>query len=79
MGRIESFRQYATDCMRRAEGEERPEDRDILLNMALAWVRLAKQSADTAGDTAADTAADTADLAAPMDASVAAPPASPAA
>ena len=75
MGRIENFRQYATDCMRRAEGEERPEDRDILLNMALAWVRLAKQSADTAGDTAVDTA----DLAAPMDASVAAPPASPAA
>ena len=71
MGRIENFREYATDCMRRAEGEERPEDRDILLNMALAWVRLAKQSADTAGDTA--------DMAAPVDASVAAPPASPAA
>lgn len=67
MGRIENFRQYATDCMRRAEGEERPEDRDILLNMALAWVRLAKQSADTAG------------TAAPVDASVASPPASPAA
>ena len=33
----------------------------ILLNMALAWVRLAKQSADTAGDTA--------DMAAPVDAS----------
>ncbi len=67
MGRIENFREYATDCMRRAEGEERPEDRDILLNMALAWVRLAKQSADTA------------EMAAPVDASVAAPPASPAA
>lgn len=67
MGRIDNFRQYATDCMRRAEGEQRPEDRDILLNMALAWVRLAKQSADTA------------EMAAPVDVPAAATPANPAA
>jgi hypothetical protein len=48
MGRIESFRAYATDCMRRAEGEQTPEDRTILLNMALAWVRLAQQSQEAA-------------------------------
>lgn len=49
MGRIENFRQYAADCVRQAEGETTPEDKNILLNMALAWVRLAKlqQSADT--------------------------------
>lgn len=49
MGRIESFREYAADCMRRAEGEQTPEDKTILLNMALAWVRLAQQSQAVAG------------------------------
>lgn len=44
MGRIESFREYAADCVRQAEGETTPEDKNILLNMALAWVRLAQQS-----------------------------------
>jgi hypothetical protein len=44
MGRIESFQQYAADCVRRAKGEHTPEDKDILLNIALAWVRLAQQS-----------------------------------
>jgi hypothetical protein len=44
MGRIEHFKQYAADCMHRAEGEATPEDKNILLNIALAWVRLAQQS-----------------------------------
>lgn len=44
MGRIEDFRQYAADCVRQAEGEPTAEDKNILLNMALAWVRLAQQS-----------------------------------
>jgi hypothetical protein len=44
MGSAENFRQYAADCVRRAEGEPTPEDRNILLNVALAWVRLARQS-----------------------------------
>jgi hypothetical protein len=30
--------------MRQAEGQQSPEDRAILLNVALAWVRLAQQS-----------------------------------
>jgi anthranilate phosphoribosyltransferase len=44
MGRSENFKQYAADCMRQAEGQQSPEDRAILLNVALAWVRLAQQS-----------------------------------
>ena len=44
MGRAENFRQYAADCVRQAEGQQKPEDRTILLNVALAWVRLAQQS-----------------------------------
>ena len=44
MGRFEDFRQYAVDCVRQAEGEPTPEERNILLNMALAWVRLAQQT-----------------------------------
>jgi hypothetical protein len=44
MGRFEDFREYAADCVRQAEGERTAEDKNILLNMALAWVRLAQQS-----------------------------------
>ena len=44
MGTAENFRQYAADCVRQAEGEQSPEDKNILLNVALAWVRLAHQS-----------------------------------
>ncbi len=53
MNRIDIFRQYATDCMRQAEGAQRSEDKTILLNMALAWVRLAQQSQDADADNAA--------------------------
>jgi hypothetical protein len=44
MGRFEDFRKYAADCVRQAESEQTAEDKNILLNMALAWVRLAQQS-----------------------------------
>jgi len=44
MGRIENFQQYAADCVQKAEREESDEDKNILLNVALAWVRLARQS-----------------------------------
>ena len=44
MGRSENFKQYAADCMRQAESQQSPDDRAILLNVALAWVRLAQQS-----------------------------------
>ena len=54
MGTAENFRQYAADCMRQAEGQQTPVEKNILLNMALAWVRLAQQSqlahAATAGE-----------------------------
>ena len=44
MMNVESYRQYAADCARKAQGEETPEDRNILLNVALAWLRLARQT-----------------------------------
>ena len=57
MGRSENFKQYAADCMRQAASEQRQEDKTILLNVALAWVRLAQQSlmADAANATDAST------------------------
>ena len=50
MGRYENFRQYAADCVRRAETEQKPEDKTLLLNLALAWVRLAQQSQAAGAD-----------------------------
>lgn len=44
MMNVESYRQYAADCVRKAQGEETPEQRNILLNVALAWLRLARQT-----------------------------------
>lgn len=44
MMNVESYRQYAADCVRKAQREETPEERNILLNVALAWLRLARQS-----------------------------------
>jgi hypothetical protein len=44
MMNVESYRQYAADCVRKAQGEETLEDRNILLNVALAWLRLARQT-----------------------------------
>ena len=40
------YQQYAADCMRRAQTETKPEDKNLMLNMALAWVRLAHQIKD---------------------------------
>jgi hypothetical protein len=40
---VETYRQNAADCVRQAESETAPEDKNILLNVALAWVRLAHQ------------------------------------
>ena len=40
----ERFREYAADCINQATGSESPEDKNLFLNMALAWVRLAHQS-----------------------------------
>jgi hypothetical protein len=41
---VEHYRDYAADCIMRAAYEETPEDRNLLLNVALAWVRLARQT-----------------------------------
>ena len=38
-----SYRDYAADCVRQAQSEESTSDRSILLNVALAWLRLAQQ------------------------------------
>ena len=50
MSRYENFRQYAAECVRRAETEQKPEDKTLLLNLALAWIRLAQQSQAAGAD-----------------------------
>jgi hypothetical protein len=40
----ESYRQYAADCVRKSEDEATPEGRVIMLNLGLAWLRLARQA-----------------------------------
>jgi hypothetical protein len=44
MTNVEHYREYAADCILQAENEATPEDKNILLNVALAWVRLAQQT-----------------------------------
>ena len=41
---VENCRQNAADCVRQAQGEDSDEGRDLLLNVALAWLRLAQQA-----------------------------------
>jgi len=41
---VTRYRQYAADCVRQAQGEEAAEDKTIMLNVALAWLRLAQQA-----------------------------------
>jgi hypothetical protein len=43
MSSVIRYRQYAADCVRQAQDEEAVEERTILLNVALAWLRLAQQ------------------------------------
>jgi hypothetical protein len=43
MSSVIRYRQYAADCVRQAQAEQMTEDRTILLNVALAWLRLAQQ------------------------------------
>ena len=38
------YRQYAADCVPQAQGETTAEDKTIMLNVALAWLRLAQQT-----------------------------------
>ena len=39
-----NYRQYAADCLRQAHDEDTPSGQNILLNVALAWLRLAQQT-----------------------------------
>lgn len=43
MSSAEKFRDYAADCVRKAGDAAAPEDKVLLLNMGLAWMRLAQQ------------------------------------
>jgi hypothetical protein len=57
MSSVIRYRQYAADCVRQAQDEEAVEERTILLNVALAWLRLAQQievRAEAMGLTAPD-------------------------
>ena len=44
MSSVTRYRQYAADCVRQAQSEDTPEDKTIMLNVALAWLRLAQQT-----------------------------------
>ena len=44
-----SYRQYAADCLRQAQDEVTPGGRTIMLNVALAWLRLAQQKETAIG------------------------------
>ena len=41
---VTRYRGYAADCVNQAQGEESTDERDIMLNVALAWLRLAQQA-----------------------------------
>ena len=41
---VTRYRQYAADCVRQAQGEAAAEDKTIMLNVALAWLRSALQA-----------------------------------
>jgi hypothetical protein len=48
---VESYRQHAADCVRQAQDQESPDDKNILLNVALAWLRLAQLTQVMEADT----------------------------
>lgn len=56
MSSVTRYRQYAADCVRQAQGEQATEDRTILLNVALAWLRLAQQTEQRSDTTSPPTA-----------------------
>ena len=44
MSSVKRYRQYAADCVRQAQSEETLDEKTIMLNVALAWLRLAQQT-----------------------------------
>ncbi len=55
---VESYRQYAAECVRQAQSEPTPEDRNMVLNIALAWLRLAQQTEAIKDDLDLDVSSD---------------------
>jgi hypothetical protein len=43
MSTAEKFKDYAADCVHKAGEATTPEDKTLMLNMGLAWLRLAQQ------------------------------------
>ncbi len=54
MMNVDSYREYAAECVRQAQGEPTPEDRNMVLNIALAWLRLAQQTEALQTETLSD-------------------------
>jgi hypothetical protein len=53
-----SYREYAVDCVRKADGEKSSKAKDIVLNVALAWLRLAEQTEEMQRADGSSTAAE---------------------
>lgn len=49
MGTAEKFKDYASECVRKAGEAPTPEDKTLMLNMGLAWLRLAQQVEEIRG------------------------------
>ena len=43
MSSVTRYQQYAADCVQQAQIEDTPDHKTIMLNVALAWLRLARQ------------------------------------
>jgi hypothetical protein len=43
MSSVTRYQQYAADCVQQAQSEVTPDHKTIVLNVALAWLRLARQ------------------------------------
>ncbi len=41
---VTRYRRYAADCVDQAQSEDSTDERNIMLNVALAWLRLAQQA-----------------------------------
>ena len=61
MMNVDNYREYAADCVRQAQNEPTSEDRNMVLNMALAWLRLARLTETLHDETAPDVPSDEAD------------------
>jgi hypothetical protein len=50
MTNTDDYRQYASECLRQAEADVVPETKNLLLTLALAWIRLARQTQEAQDD-----------------------------